>query len=157
MQGKTKLARIKYHKALKLVDRAFELEGEEQVAAASQLKASCLLNLARCAEREQEWGEALGWCNKAIRWGRHVAGPLMRARGGVVSAARLYVWRPTVAASCSCCPPGLVAFRLTPSLHSPWLRFIFAVRSLRCARSPVTAASAAGDQQQELGCPRRLT
>lgn len=68
-QGKTKLARIKYQKAIKLVDRAFELEGEEQVAAASQLKASCLLNLARCAEREQEWGEALGWCNKAIRWG----------------------------------------------------------------------------------------
>ncbi|KAL4447985.1 hypothetical protein ABPG75_005204 [Micractinium tetrahymenae] len=65
-QGKTKLARIKYQKALKLVDRAFDLESEEQVAAASQLKASCLLNLARCAEQEREWGEALGWCNKAI-------------------------------------------------------------------------------------------
>lgn len=69
MQGKSKLARQKYGKALKGVDQALDLETEEQFAAASALKASCLLNMARCAEREQEWGEALGWCNKAIRCG----------------------------------------------------------------------------------------
>lgn len=48
------------------MERALDLETAEQMAAASALKASCLLNMARCAEREQEWGEALGWCNKAI-------------------------------------------------------------------------------------------
>jgi hypothetical protein len=66
-QGRTRLARIKYGQALKLVERAMDLESEAQVAAASALKASCLLNLGRCAEREQEWGEALGWCTKAIK------------------------------------------------------------------------------------------
>lgn len=66
-QGKTRLARQKYGKALQVVERALDLETDEQMAAASALKASCLLNMARCAEREQEWGEALGWCNKAIR------------------------------------------------------------------------------------------
>jgi len=49
------------------VDRSLDLEGNAQLAAASSLKASCLLNLARCAEKELEWGEALGWCNKAIK------------------------------------------------------------------------------------------
>ncbi|EFN57340.1 hypothetical protein CHLNCDRAFT_142698 [Chlorella variabilis] len=65
-QGKTKLARQKYQKALKMVGGALELDSEEDFAAASATKAACLLNLARCAEREQEWGEALGWCTKAI-------------------------------------------------------------------------------------------
>lgn len=67
-QGKTRLARAKYGRALKVVERAMDLETEEQVAAASRLKASCLLNMARCAEREQEWGEARSWCTKAIKW-----------------------------------------------------------------------------------------
>ncbi|PSC68182.1 Peptidyl-prolyl cis-trans isomerase PASTICCINO1 [Micractinium conductrix] len=65
-QGRTRLAKAKYGKALKLVERALDLDTDEEVAAASALKASCFLNMARCAEREQEWGEALGWCNKAI-------------------------------------------------------------------------------------------
>ena len=65
MQGKTKLARQKYQKALKLLGGALSLDAEE-LAAASTAKAACLLNLARCAEQEQEWGEALTWCNKAI-------------------------------------------------------------------------------------------
>lgn len=65
-QGKTRLARAKYGRALKVVERAMDLETEEQVAEASRLKASCLLNMARCAEREQEWGEARSWCTKAI-------------------------------------------------------------------------------------------
>lgn len=75
LQGKTRLARAKYGRALKVVERAMDLETEEQVAEASRLKASCLLNMARCAEREQEWGEARSWCTKAIkcvplgRWG----------------------------------------------------------------------------------------
>ncbi len=66
-QGKTRLARAKYGRALKVVERAMDLETEEQLAAASRLKASCLLNMARCAEREQEWGEARSWCTKAIK------------------------------------------------------------------------------------------
>ena len=91
-QGLTKLARVKYSKALKVSGRgAVDLEGEEERAAAGALKASCLLNLARCAEREQEWGEALSWCNKAIRcgwvggwvrWCVWVGEGRRRARGG---------------------------------------------------------------------------
>lgn len=66
-QSKTRLARQKYSKALKGLDRALDLETEEQFNEASALKASCLLNLARCSEKEQEWGEALRWCTKAIK------------------------------------------------------------------------------------------
>lgn len=56
-----------------MVGGALELDSEEDFAAASATKAACLLNLARCAEREQEWGEALGWCTKAIKCGRCLA------------------------------------------------------------------------------------
>lgn len=65
-QGQARLARQKYQKAVKALDRALDLESAEQAVQASALKASCLLNLARCAEREQEWGEALSWCNRAL-------------------------------------------------------------------------------------------
>ena len=66
-QSKTRLARQKYSKALKGLDRALDLETEEQFNEAAALKASCLLNLARCSEKEQEWGEALRSCTKAIK------------------------------------------------------------------------------------------
>ena len=39
-QGRTRLAKAKYGKALKLVERALDLDTDEEVAAASALKAS---------------------------------------------------------------------------------------------------------------------
>lgn len=113
-QGKTKLARIKYQKALKLVDRAFDLDGDEQVAAASQLKASCLLNLARCAEREQEWGEALGWCNKAIRW---APGRRRGAPRGAPTGRRM--WQACEAGHCHCWAVACIYGTSAPSCAPP--------------------------------------
>lgn len=39
-------------------------QAEEDEAVATRLAA--LLNLAACAQREAEYGEAIGWCNKAV-------------------------------------------------------------------------------------------
>ena len=39
-----------------------------QAEAASGVKAACLVNLANCAHKEQQYGEALDWCNKALRY-----------------------------------------------------------------------------------------
>jgi hypothetical protein len=69
MQGKSRLARTKYQKALKLLGGGLDLETEEEFSAASSTRAACMLNIGRCAEHEREWGEALTWCNKAIRCG----------------------------------------------------------------------------------------
>ncbi len=38
-----------------------------QAEAASKVKTACLVNLANCAHREQQFSEALDWCNKALR------------------------------------------------------------------------------------------
>ncbi|KAA6416871.1 MAG: peptidyl-prolyl isomerase PASTICCINO1 [Trebouxia sp. A1-2] len=59
--GRLKPARSKYTKALRLADRIFDLETEEQAEAASFVKTACLVNLANCAHREQHFGEALDW------------------------------------------------------------------------------------------------
>jgi FKBP-type peptidyl-prolyl cis-trans isomerase 2 len=64
--GRYKLARQKYLKGVRGVDQALDIETQEQVAEASALKAACLVNLAACAQREEEWGETIQWCDKAI-------------------------------------------------------------------------------------------
>ena len=38
-----------------------------QAEAASVVKTACLVNLANCSQREQKYGEALDWCNKALQ------------------------------------------------------------------------------------------
>ncbi|KAL3145165.1 hypothetical protein ABBQ38_001764 [Trebouxia sp. C0009 RCD-2024] len=65
--GQLKFARNKYTKALRLADRLFDIETEEQAEAAAVVKTACLVNLANCAHKEQQYGEALDWCNKALR------------------------------------------------------------------------------------------
>ena len=38
-----------------------------QAEAAAVVKTACLVNLANCAHKDQQYGEALDWCNKALR------------------------------------------------------------------------------------------
>ena len=44
-------------------DRSIDVQAE----AASEVKTACLVNLANCAHKEQQYGAALDWCNKALR------------------------------------------------------------------------------------------
>ena len=64
--GKYGLARVKYTKGLRGVDRALGLETEEQVVVARAVKMACLVNLAACAQKEKEYGEVITWCDRAI-------------------------------------------------------------------------------------------
>ena len=66
-QGGFGHARTKWLKALKLLGQLFGLETEEQVDAASALKASCMVNLALCSQKEEKFSEALSWCTKALK------------------------------------------------------------------------------------------
>ena len=65
--GRYRLARQKYLKGIRCVDQAMGLETEAHVAAAAATKVACLVNLAACAQREQEFGEVVTWCTKALR------------------------------------------------------------------------------------------
>ncbi|GAB4824129.1 hypothetical protein N2152v2_011175 [Parachlorella kessleri] len=65
-QGRYKYARTKYQKAMRVVERAMDLEGEDQFAQADAVKLACLLNLAQVALKEESFGEALTFCNKAL-------------------------------------------------------------------------------------------
>ena len=38
-----------------------------QIRASSDIKVACLTNLALCCQKEQKFGEALTWCEKALR------------------------------------------------------------------------------------------
>ncbi len=40
-----------------------------QIRASSDIKVACLTNLALCCQKEQKFGEALTWCEKALRYG----------------------------------------------------------------------------------------
>ena len=40
-----------------------------QIRASSDIKVACLTNLALCCQKEQKFGEALTWCEKALRCG----------------------------------------------------------------------------------------
>lgn len=76
--GQLKFAKAKYTKALRLADRMFDIETDEQAEAASAVKTACLVNLANCAHREQQYGEALDWCNKALMESHNHAKALYR-------------------------------------------------------------------------------
>lgn len=66
MQGEYKLAKVKYLKATKVVDRSMQCDTAEEQDKADELMATCRVNLAQCAIRMQEYGEAVFWSNKAI-------------------------------------------------------------------------------------------
>ena len=67
-QCKYALARKKYMKAIRAVDQVMGFDTEEQVTLATVTKISSFTNLAACALRDEEWGEVIQWCNKAIRY-----------------------------------------------------------------------------------------
>lgn len=64
--GRYKHARQKYLKGIRCVDQALDLEVDEEVNAAKAAKLACLVNLAACAQKEEEWGEVIKWCDKAL-------------------------------------------------------------------------------------------
>jgi FK506-binding protein 4/5 len=64
--GRYKLARQKYLKGIRCVDQAFDLETDDELNGAKGAKLACLVNLAACAQKEEEWGEVIKWCDKAL-------------------------------------------------------------------------------------------
>lgn len=130
LQRKSKLARQKYQKAIKLVGGAMEFESEEEVAAASATRAACLLNLARCAEQELEWGEALGWCTKAIGC---VFDCLRAAFGITVFLARQQQQQMCFMASNFVCPAARTTHTPKPTSAGRWCRPAWVSTSLRGA------------------------
>ena len=66
-------AKTKWFKAMKILGQLFDVDTDEEAAEASAIKASCMVNLALCAQREEKFSEALSWCTKAIRCRRVLA------------------------------------------------------------------------------------
>lgn len=61
------LARTKWLKALKLLGQLFDVETPQQAEDAAGVKASCMVNLALCSQRENNLTEAHSWCTKALK------------------------------------------------------------------------------------------
>ena len=62
------LAQAKYSKALKWAQQAGrEAEEEAEAERAAALRAACAANLAACAQRTEQFGEALTWASKALQ------------------------------------------------------------------------------------------
>ena len=66
-QGVYGHAKNKWLKAMKILGQLFDVDTDEEAAEASAIKASCMVNLALCAQREENFSEALSWCTKALR------------------------------------------------------------------------------------------
>ena len=54
-------------KGIKSVDQVMDLETEDEFLEVKAAKVACLVNLAACAQKEEEYGEVIQWTNKAIR------------------------------------------------------------------------------------------
>ena len=67
MQGVYGHAKNKWLKTLKILGQLFDVDTDEEMAEASAIKASCMVNLALCAQREDNFSDALSWCTKALR------------------------------------------------------------------------------------------
>ena len=67
-QGVYGHAKNKWLKSLKILGQLFDVETDEEMAEAAAIKASCMVNLALCAQREDQFSEALSWCTKALRY-----------------------------------------------------------------------------------------
>lgn len=63
------LAKGKYDKALQCVSKSYEFAGNDSEAAFN-LKISCMLNLAACCQKNSAFGEAIEWCERALRYGK---------------------------------------------------------------------------------------
>lgn len=57
----------KWLKALKLLNQIFDFGDEEQRQAVDGAKASCMINLALAAQRQENYSDALKWADKALR------------------------------------------------------------------------------------------
>lgn len=59
------LAKSKYNKAITCVAKAYEFS-EEDLEVATEIKVSCMLNMAACAQKNCAYGEAISWCEKVL-------------------------------------------------------------------------------------------
>ena len=64
-QGKISLAKSKYKKALTCLGKGYEFS-EEDSYLATEVKVSCMLNLAACAQKDGAFGDAISWCEKVL-------------------------------------------------------------------------------------------
>ena len=64
-QGKISLAKSKYNKALACVGKSYEFS-EENLQLGTEIKVSCMLNLAACAQQDGAYGDAISWCEKVM-------------------------------------------------------------------------------------------
>ncbi|BDA50340.1 probable peptidyl-prolyl cis-trans isomerase FKBP5 [Coccomyxa sp. Obi] len=65
--GQYSRAVAKWTKALKVLDNAFDMDTDEQLAAASKDKVDCMTNLALVAQKERRFTDCFKWCDKALR------------------------------------------------------------------------------------------
>ncbi|KAK9805627.1 hypothetical protein WJX72_008874 [[Myrmecia] bisecta] len=65
--GRHKYAKAKWAKALQLLDRMFDIETDEQAEEVGKVKVACMVNLALCCQKDEEYGDALKWCSKALQ------------------------------------------------------------------------------------------
>ena len=61
------LAKMKYMKGLRCVEKVFDAQTTEEAIAVENAKIACMSNLAACAQKLDEWGEAISWCDKVLR------------------------------------------------------------------------------------------
>ncbi|KAL6766237.1 FKB99 [Auxenochlorella protothecoides x Auxenochlorella symbiontica] len=61
-----KLAKAKYLKASKVVERIVDYADDQTYKQSQTLQVSCYLNLALCATKQREAAEAIHYCNKAL-------------------------------------------------------------------------------------------
>jgi hypothetical protein len=66
-QGMVSHAVQKWMKALKLLNQIFDVGDAEQREAVDSAKASCMINLAMAAQRQEKYSDALTWTEKALR------------------------------------------------------------------------------------------
>ena len=62
------LAQAKYSKAIKWAQQAGrEAEDDAEAERAAALRAACAANLSACAQRTEQYGEAITWASKALQ------------------------------------------------------------------------------------------
>ncbi|GMH35829.1 hypothetical protein BSKO_03697 [Bryopsis sp. KO-2023] len=82
--GKYKLAVMKYQKLIRNLTAFRDFDTEEEIEKVDGIKLACLGNLASCCIQENDYAQAVEWCNKALRMDEENAKIIFR-RGRALS------------------------------------------------------------------------